>query len=75
MPGDTTGEVTSEEPAGDPGAGESPGSGSARNGRWSHERWTNDWSLTTATVSELGPGWYFVVRDGEVSYEALIERR
>lgn len=39
------------------------------------ERWAEDWSLMSAAVSDLGPGWYFVVRDGEVSYEIVIERR
>ena len=37
--------------------------------------WAGDWALTSAAVAELGPGWYFVVRGGEVSYEVVVEGR
>ena len=37
--------------------------------------WASDWALTSAAVAKLGPGWYFVVRGGEVSYEVVVETR
>lgn len=37
--------------------------------------WTNDWVLASTAIPELGSGWYFVVRSGEVTYEVVVERR
>jgi len=37
--------------------------------------WADDWVLASAAVAELGPGWYFLVRGGEVSYEVLVAGR
>ncbi|NJL28391.1 MAG: hypothetical protein HC897_11135 [Thermoanaerobaculia bacterium] len=37
--------------------------------------WTDPWALASAAIAELGPGWYFVVRDGEAAFEILIEAR
>ncbi len=37
--------------------------------------WARDWNATAALVSQLGPGWYFIVRDAEVTQEILIDSR
>lgn len=37
--------------------------------------WAGDWALVSAAIAEFGPGWYFVVRGGEVSTEVLVEGR
>ncbi len=31
------------------------------------------WDAASAVIGQLGPGWYFVVRDGEATQEILIE--
>ncbi len=43
--------------------------------RGAPEAWAGHWTLVSAVVAELGPGWYFVVRGGEVSYEVVVEGR
>lgn len=37
--------------------------------------WAGDWAVMSAAVASFGPGWYFVVRGGEVSYEVSVEGR
>ena len=37
--------------------------------------WTGDWVLVSAAIGELGPGWYFVVLGGEVSFEVHVDER
>jgi len=37
--------------------------------------WAGDWALVSAAIAELGPGWYFALRGGEVSTEILVEGR
>ncbi len=37
--------------------------------------WADDWDAASAVVRQLGPGWYFVVRDDRAIHEILIEAR
>jgi len=37
--------------------------------------WAGDWAVVSAAVAGFGPGWYLVVRGGEVSCEVLVEGR
>ncbi len=37
--------------------------------------WAGDWDAASAAVRRLGPGWYFVVRDGVAIQEILVESR
>jgi hypothetical protein len=37
--------------------------------------WAGDWALASAAIAELGPGWYFALRGGEVATEILVEGR
>jgi hypothetical protein len=34
-----------------------------------------DWARVSAAIAELGPGWYFAIRGGAVSYEVVVEAR
>ena len=37
--------------------------------------WARDWSAAANLVHQLGPGWYFTIRGGEVKQEILVENR
>ena len=39
------------------------------------DAWARDWSSTADLVRQLGPGWYFVIKGGEVMQEILIDSR
>ncbi len=37
--------------------------------------WAQDWNMAAALIRQLGPGWYFVVKGGDVTQEILIDPR